>query len=392
MDNFSAKRIGTALARTACLFALFGLISFLSRLIFRVSLLDEDMLSSRGVAGWNTAFLFLIFESTVMAVNRHATAPRQAFCENCKKSGQYGRLSGVFKSLDFYIEYTGVALLSLIVPLYDCVGEALYGEEYGKIQVMAVVLPVLLLLELIAHVSVRGVWLSDGLQGIKKKKKKEKSDLALGIKSCILVFVVYGGASVVIPWFLPFLVTISNLGAGPILFLYIALALVAVALLLTGRFYLRAMGKRRAFVRKLKKYNSSSIVISDVKKPCLSLFSQQKGSDFTVEREGVRYECKLVAGVFPSSPIIFSDTGEGVRQDTLRLFKVDLLTVNTRIDYRMESDTAKKIVIVLPVPQNIYVSVQGNPPRPADTGEKAGVYTIYNATGFIGALERGHLG
>ena len=392
MDHFSAKRMGTALARTVCLFALYGSISLLTRLIFRVSLLEEDMLSARAISGWNTAFLFLIFESTVMAVNRYATAPRQAFCESCKKSGQYGRLAGVFKSLDFYIEYAGIALLSLIVPLYDCVGEALYGEEYGKIQVMAVVLPVLLLLELIAHVSVRGVWLSDGLQGIKKKMKKEKSDLALGIKSCILVFVVYGGASVVIPWFLPFLVTISNLGAGPILFLYIALALVAVALLLTGRFYLRAMGKRRAFVRKLKKYNSSSIVISDVKKPCLSLFSQQKGSDFTVEQEGVRYECKLVAGVFPSSPIIFSDTGEGVRQDKLRLFKVDLLTVNTRIDYRMESDTTKKIVIVLPVPQNIYVSVQGDPPRPADTGDKAGVYTIYNATGFFGALERGHLG
>lgn len=121
---------------------------------------------------------------------------------------------------------------------------------------------------------------------------------------------------------------------------------------------------------------------------------QRKGVDFTLQSGKESYACKLVAGVFPGSPMIFSDTGEGVRQDTLRFFKVDILHLNTRIDYRMEDapKEQRKIVIILPVPKNIYASVRGDIPRPADTGEIVGSYTVYNATGFLGALERGILG
>ncbi len=51
----------------------------------------------------------------------------------------------------------------------------------------------------------------------------------------------------------------------------------------------------------------------------------------------------------------------------------------------------RKIIIALPVPQNIYVSVNGSTPRSADTGENVGEYTLYNASGFLNALERGIL-
>jgi hypothetical protein len=61
--------------------------------------------------------------------------------------------------------------------------------------------------------------------------------------------------------------------------------------------------------------------------------------------------------------------------------------MNTLIDFRMEGQ-GKKIVIVLPVPERIYVSVDGSTPGPADTGEVFGEYTLYTATGFLGALER----
>lgn len=105
------------------------------------------------------------------------------------------------------------------------------------------------------------------------------------------------------------------------------------------------------------------------------------------------FDCKLVAGVFPNSPIIFSDAGEGIRQSVLRLFNIDVLQFNTRIDYRFRnsSEGSKKIVIAIPVPKNIYVSVQGSSPRLADTGEAMGEYTLYTATGFLNSLERGHL-
>ena len=59
----------------------------------------------------------------------------------------------------------------------------------------------------------------------------------------------------------------------------------------------------------------------------------------------------------------------------------------SRIDFGFESEN-EKILIVLPVPKDIYVSDGNSQPRPADTGDKAGDYRIYNATGFLGGLER----
>ena len=59
----------------------------------------------------------------------------------------------------------------------------------------------------------------------------------------------------------------------------------------------------------------------------------------------------------------------------------------SKIDFGFESE-GKKILIVLPIPKKIYVGTVNSAPRPADTGEKAGEYTVYNASGFLGALER----
>ena len=57
--------------------------------------------------------------------------------------------------------------------------------------------------------------------------------------------------------------------------------------------------------------------MSDIKKPYWSVISQQKGADFSLEQNGKEYQCKLVASVFPSSPIAFADTGEVFGEYTL---------------------------------------------------------------------------
>lgn len=95
----------------------------------------------------------------------------------------------------------------------------------------------------------------------------------------------------------------------------------------------------------------------------------------------------MVAGVFPGSPIVFSDKGNGIRQNTIRLFKVEVFHILTKLDFSYESES-KKILIVSPTPKNIYSSVNGSQPRLADVGEKIGEYAIYNSTGFLGALDR----
>lgn len=396
MKSSLPKRLGKTALRASLIFLAFNLVSLLSHAIFEASLLEEDMLSPRALGAWNTVFLFFIFQSTVFAFHRHNGDARQVFLDTRVNDGLTGIARNAFLSVELYVEYGVISLLSVLMPFsFACVGRAVFGEGFTTVQVMSVSLPILLVLEIIAHLSVRSAWGTDAPKVQTAKAEKKRSPLTQTVRSVGFTAFVYGSAAVSIPWFLPIIITIDNLGGGAMVFLYIAIAVVIAILAIVGIYYLRAMKKRKEFITRLKKYcDTHAVTLSDICRPYRSLFAQHPGVDFTLEKDGQIYACKLVGSVFPGSPMAFSDTGEGLRQDTLRLFRVDLLQINTRINYRMENAPveSKKIVIALPVPQRIYASVNGSPPRPADTGEALGAYTLYNATGFFGALERGHLG
>ena len=394
MKNSVMKRIGSSFVRSLVLFIAFGLLALVSRLIFNDNLFDDEMLSEKNVSIFHTVFLFLIFESTVWAFNRYAAYTKQTFLDKYARGQNNGKVKSIFTSFEFYTELICIFVFSLIAPFsftYGCVGTAFFGETYDKAKVLVIVIPVLTVLEILAHWSVRNAWISDSMQ---RKSSKGKSDFAKTIKNILVVALVYCAASLVLPWLLPFFVTIANLGPGAIVFLYIAVALIIAALLVLLSFYIRAVKKRKKFVSKLVKYcKDNSVVLSDIRKPYLSVFIQQQGIDFSLKKDKTVCECKLVAGVFPNSPIVFTDKGEGLCQNTLRIFKFDILHLNNRIDYRIDStsEDSKKVIIVIPVPKDIYVSTDGSSPRVADTGEIMGDYTLYTATGFLNALDRGQL-
>ena len=378
------------------MFFVFALVTIVSRFVFDGELEHMDMLD--GVAFplwllglWHVFYMLLIFESTVFAFHRHAAEEKEAYLKKRTGVGVLAELKAVFSSLEFYVDCAAVAILSLIMPLglYDCIGQALTGEEFGNLPMTLLALVLLLVLLLVARLSLGKMWISDSIaRKDDKKKKKERGALFLTIKGIAFVAMVYIVSSYAITWFLPFIVTVANLGGGMIVFLYLFIALLVATLVALAIFYIRAILKRRTFITALREVcKNKSATISDIQKPYLSIFTQHKGVDFTIEHNGRLYDCKFVASVFKSSPIAFADTGKGIRQDVLRVFRVNVLHMNTLIDFRMEGE-GKKIVIVLPVPERIYVSTEGSTPRPADTGEVFGEYTLYTATGFLGALER----
>ncbi len=396
MDKALIKRIGKAVLRSILLFFVFAFVTIVSRFVFNGELEHMDMLD--GVAFplwllglWHVFYMLLIFESTAFAFHRHAAEEKEAYLKKRTGVGVLAELKAVFCLPEFYVDCAAVAILSLIMPLglYDCIGQALTGEEFGNLLVTLLALVLLLVLLLVARLSLGKMWISDSISSREgKKKKKERGALFLTIKGIAFVAMVYIVSSYAITWFLPFIVTVANIGGGMIVFLYLFIALLIALAVALAIFYIRAILKRRTFIAALREVcKNKSATISDIQKPYLSIFTQHKGVDFTIEHNGRLYDCKFVASVFKSSPIAFADTGEGIRQDVLRVFRVNVLHMNTLIDFRMEGE-GKKIVIVLPVPERIYVSTEGSMPRPADTGEVFGEYTLYTATGFLGALER----
>lgn len=396
MNKSLLIRIGKAVLRSVLSFFVFALVTSVSRFVFDGELEHMDMLD--GVAFplwllglWHVFYMLLIFESTVFAFHRHAAEEKAAYLAKRTGVGLRAELVALFALPELYMDCAAVIILSLALPLglYDCIGQVLPGAGLGNLPMTLIALVLLLALLLVARLSLGRLWISDSLSSIEgKKKKKERGALFLTIKGIAFVMMVYIVSSYAITWFIPFLVTLANLGGGVIVFLYLLIALVIALVAVIAAFYIRAMLKRRRFIADLKKIcKERGAVLSDVKKPYWSVISQQKGADFMLEQNGKEYQCKLVASVFPSSPIAFADTGKGIRQDILRVFRVTVLHMNTLIDFCMEGQ-GKKIVIVLPVPQQIYVSTEGSTPRPADTGEVFGEYTLYTSTGFLGVLER----
>ena len=396
MNKSLLIRIGKAVLRSILVFFVFALVTSVSRFVFNGELEHMDMLD--GVAFplwllglWHVFYMLLIFESTVFAFHRHAAEEKEAYLEKRTGVGILAELKAVFSSLEFYVDCAAVAILSLVLPLgvYDCIGQVLPGAGLGNLPMTLIALILLFALLLAARLSLGKMWISDSIaRKDEKKKKKERSALFLTIKGVAFVVMAYIVASYAITWFLPFIVTLANLGGGMIVFLYLFIALLVAIAVVLAIFYIRAMLKRRTFIAALRELcKKKSATISDIQKPYLSIFTQHKGVDFTIECNGRMYDCKFVSSVFKSSPIAFADTGKGIRQDVLRVFRVNVLHMNTLIDFRMEGQ-GKKIVIVLPVPERIYVSVDGSTPCPADTGEVFGECTLYNATGFLGALER----
>lgn len=394
MEN-KIKSMGFVALRIVILMTLTALISAFSRFLFVENMFEQEYFSEQILNVWHMVFFLLIFNSLTLAIKRHDRYSCEKFLERAENNQLIFHVKFMVFSLDFYVEIGCVIGLSILLPvrlLYSFVSKVFFhGIELtpsnSKLYTLLIILPIMCVLFFVARIVIQRNWY---LNAQKDKEGAAKAQTLPVLKSVIIVAIVYFCGSVCIPWLLPLLITVWNLG-GVKLLVGILLAFAAFILIAVIAYCIRALLKRISFVKKLKKYCiSNSIYLSEINKPYISLFSQQDGAAFCVGKDGVKYDCKLIAGIFPGSPIIFSDRGNGLIQHTICLFRIEVFHYMTKFDFGYESE-GEKILIVLPTPKRFFVSTNEAPPHPADVGEKAGEYMIYNSTGFFNALERGVL-
>lgn len=394
MEN-KIKRICIVALKTAILMVLTVAISAVCRFLFVDNMFGQEYFSKPILNACNMCFFLLIFNSLIFSLNSYNEKDRIKFWEYIEEQKSVSHIKFIVSSLDFYIEIICITIISLISPtsfLYGFVREAFFYSldltEFNlKLYTLLLILPVMTVLLFLAHIGIQKNWYRKFLKEKTHLSREEETKIPLTLKSIITVTAVYCVAAMGIPWLLPFFITLYNFG-GPVLFLWILIGLAVSVLLAIAFFYVRAIFKRRSFVKKLKKYcKDNSLYLSNIRKPYASLFHTKDGFDFTVEKSGTKYDCKFIAGIFPSSQIVFSDKGNALKQDTVRLFKVELFHFMTKFGFGYESD-GKKILVVLPIPKTFFVSTNESSPRCADIGEKIGEYTVYNSNGFLNALDR----
>lgn len=155
--------------------------------------------------------------------------------------------------------------------------------------------------------------------------------------------------------------------------------------------FLFAVGKRRRFFGRLRALcRANGWEISKIRNGYRSVLLPVAGANFTVRRGEERYDCRFISSLARYSPMLFHEDGTVTHTYVLRLFSLNLFHFNVTYDYRFEGE-GKKILVLIPTPEEIFVSGYGVT-QVAYPGSRTADYTIYGATDLLNALERGTVG
>ncbi len=176
-------------------------------------------------------------------------------------------------------------------------------------------------------------------------------------------------------------------GIGNKIFIVVALLLAAFLIPL----YLRALIKRRSFLKKLKALCAKKkYKLSEIRYPFLSVFKETAGASFTVKADGNTYTCKLCGSINRGSAVLLGANGEGSKKYTFyfgrRHFSVELFSLCSYFDYTMEAEGGK-VLVFTNVPRRIILT-EGKRTFLADSGDEVDGYKVYGASDFLAALER----
>ncbi len=169
-----------------------------------------------------------------------------------------------------------------------------------------------------------------------------------------------------------------------------AIVLLPILTLFILRFC-RACRIRRKFLRDLRVLcNTVGATISGIKRPYRSLLWLRNEVNFTIYHGEKTYHCKLFAALKRTTPLYFSERGIVQYLHSLRFRRVEYFRYTTQFDFSFEGE-GQKLLIVNPVPKEIFAG-DTSFFRLIDTGERVGDYTVFTASGLIGALSRDVVG
>lgn len=258
------------------------------------------------------------------------------------------------------------------------------------------------LISLLARISaIKELCYKATFEEIKFGRADRKFGIWYLVRNCLLLSFIYPIAVIMIPYIL-------SICAIPFLFeakdtlTIISIIIFVVAVLLTMKYW-RLLYKRRKFLRKLKKYcKKNKYRLENETKMLSSALKEHDGANFVINANGKRYACKLLASKNKGDPMYFTENGElyvvksksftflgGVRGMGGAGATINSLNFSNKAilsSFAFESEYTK-VVIVNPISAKIFV---GHPEHSMaiDVGSTVGDYHIYNASGFMNAVER----
>lgn len=391
-------RLGFMLLRSFLLYLIFALFSVVAGFTIRLynydSLGHYTYLPDEAVCGLIVFFSLLFYYSLVRVSTVYSNGLREQFLAIWNRNNPPGflrRVKFTFLSLEFCFDICTHSLLLLILP-YEFGFEALaalLGDSGNKGPFFLILIPTLAFLCFTARLSALSAW---SAQWSRKNRKPDfrkfpfwKLPVAIlfiwacfiavcvlspiGVRSFYALFQILQLAN---PWVLfPVLI-------GAILLWYFVRFGIAIC-------------KRRRLLRRLRKFcKENGYELLNVKKCFRTLFFPCVGANFTLKKDGVQYDCRLISSMGHHSPLLFREEGTVTCTHVLRLFSLNLFHYDFTYDYQFEGE-GTKILILLPAPIEVFVSGY-NVTQLASSGSRIADCTIYGGTDFLNALERNVVG
>jgi len=306
---------------------------------------------------------------------------RESFWENNVGSTLKSRLLFVVEQTEFWIKVLIIALIYILAPLnwtlkpLAVVTNSVTNTD--KLLCLAGLLPVLFVLAVFANLSACKRWGKNKNPTAYSQKEFNHELLSASIAYC--------GGAVAFVFLLPILLSFFML-------IYRALTvgrIIAIAVLILSIFayrVLRAVFKRRGFLRSLKKMCAEKgYKLSQIQYPYISLFVFLKDESFNITIGEKVYSCKLVSARKRKVPIAISAGGHltFIHIISIRGAILHQYTKTYKFDYESENT---KVLIVNPVPKKVY-EVRGEKMAEIDNGAVMGGYKFFAATGFLRAAE-----
>ena len=340
------------------------------------------------------AMYLLVFNANVLTFNEDDRIGQAELVEWAKRGSNCSPFKFVLTTPFFYVEAAIILLISFNFPflfaygsMSECFSLELQLSNMPSKTTWAKNVPFLIAVEFLSHIIVVKNWRAN-INEIADDIKEGKRSISLKtFKHVALNWLIYGVVAYLIMLFVPAVAPwLMLMGKKGVLLLVLWGVIIFLAFF--SIFALRAVLKRKSFIKKLKEYcQNNSLALSEIVKPYKSVLFDQEGFNFTVEKNGKKYDCKFVSTIFPGSPLALADSGAGIKHFLIRFIKIQISSYKKEFNFSFESEN-RKILLLVPTPKKVLVTVKNSKLTEADAGEKLGDYTLYNATTFLNALDR----
>ena len=311
-----------------------------------------------------------------------------------------GKISYVLHSLVFWADMAVVMLGAVLFPVVEKMYYILsqdFAFDPGSLGLAVMLVTVVLtdiaiaVLTLAANVSALDAW--DGARNsLKYGGKEHEFGIGYLIKSVVTYLLIYiFGFGLIMVSVFPVVAAFWSIGER--VWLPVMIAVIAIAVLLTGFDYFSALLKRRKFISSLRRLCAErGFELGEIRAPFVSVFHAHEGTDFTVRADGKTYDCKLIGPVRRGSQMIIPDSGDAAYRRSIKILKRELFQTYKAFPHKFESEN-KKVLISVPAPASAYTSEKTHDGAAVVreiyvSGDRVGEYYLYKGDTFINALDR----